>query len=124
MCETANLQAAGAARRVSIRALPSGCAGHGVKNRRQVSGHALVDLPHYPVSGGVIKTVHGHSGRPQIEGLSGCDRAVDGVAACPVDRVGLVADLFQSLKKADVGRIGHRVGLSGRKTGTVYRGQS
>ncbi len=124
MCDTANLRAACAPRLGSIRALPSGCAGHGVKNRRQVSGHAPMNLTHHLFPGGVVKTVQCQTRRTQIAWISGLDRVIDGVAAHLVHVVGLVADLLEGLKKADVGRIGHRMGLSGRKTGIVYRGQS
>ncbi|SNS86784.1 hypothetical protein [Antarctobacter heliothermus] len=124
MYEPEQISPARKCRNGSIRPLPAGGAGHGIKNRRQVGRHALMNLSHHLIPRSLIKVVHCLTGRAQVVRIAGLDRVADGVLATLINAVGLTADLLQRLEKADVGGISHRMGLSGRTWPAVYRGLS
>lgn len=121
MREEGTSRTGGDTRKISVLARLFQSAGQRIPDRGQVRSHTQVHVLEKAVKQGFIKLSQGHANGHQIQRLSGFNRAIDKLARVFIDIIELMACVPERFEKAEIGRIGHCVGLSGPKSAPVYR---
>lgn len=107
----------------SVRPAVSWRHGQGIPDRGKIADHAQMDLPEHITPERNVQFFQGLARRLHVQEVAGFQRAVDGLSAALLDTFGGAANILQRPEKAQIGGVGHRIGLSQKKTASFYRGR-